>query len=77
MITFDAVKEHRTKPDGARFTKLAYTRDDAASMLGISLPTLDRLTKSGLIRPSRAIRRPLFPHAELVRFLEETKALEP
>ena len=45
-------------------------------MLGISLPTLDRLTQSGLIRPSRAIRRPLYPHTELVRFLEDTKPLE-
>ena len=49
---------------------------EAAALLGINPITLDRLAKRGLIRPSRAIRRPLYPHTELVRFLEETKTLE-
>ena len=56
--------------------KLAYTRTEAAKLLGINPITLDRLAKRGLIRPSRAIRRPLSPHTELVRFLEDTKPIE-
>ena len=64
-----------TKRD-ANTHKLAYTRTEAAELLGINPITLDRLAKRGLIRPSRAIRRPLYPHTELVRFLEDTKPLE-
>jgi len=48
---------------------LALTRDAAAKALGISLPTLDRLVFRGLLRPSRACRRPLFSLEELRRFL--------
>ena len=60
----------------AKTHKLAYTRTEAAELLGINPITLDRLAKRGLIRPSRAIRRPLYPHTELVRFLEDTKPLD-
>ena len=52
---------------------LAVTREHAAAMLDISRVSLDRLVKRGLIHPSRALRRPLFPLAELKRFLDETK----
>jgi DNA-binding transcriptional MerR regulator len=62
--------------DDANTPQLAYTRTEAAKLLGINPITLDRLAKRGLIRPSRAIRRPLYPHTELVRFLEDTKTLE-
>ena len=62
--------------DDASFYKLAYTRTEAAKLLGINPITLDRLAKRGLINPSRAIRRPLYPHTELIRFLEETKSLD-
>ncbi|MGB0412979.1 MAG: helix-turn-helix domain-containing protein [Coraliomargarita sp.] len=41
-------------------------------MLGLSAPTVDRLTKRGLLRPSRATRRPLYSKAEIERFLAET-----
>ncbi len=51
---------------------LALTREHAAAMLDISRVSLDRLVKRGLIHPSRALRRPLFPLAELKRFLDET-----
>jgi len=51
---------------------LAFTRETAAAKLGISRVSLDRLVKRGLIHPSRALRRPLFPLAELKRFLDET-----
>jgi hypothetical protein len=52
--------------------KLAFTRLEAAEILGISPPSLDRLTKRGLLRPSRALRRPLYSRRELERFLKET-----
>jgi predicted site-specific integrase-resolvase len=52
--------------------KLALTRVEAADALNISPATLDRLVKRGLIRPSRALRRPLFSIAEIERFLRET-----
>ncbi|MBA3606953.1 MAG: helix-turn-helix domain-containing protein [Chthoniobacterales bacterium] len=52
--------------------KLALTRVEAADALNISPATLDRLTKRGLLRPSRALRRPLYAIAEIERFLRET-----
>jgi hypothetical protein len=56
--------------------KLALSRIEAAQALGISAPTLDRLTLRGLLRPSRATRRPLYAVAELQRFLRDTSAPE-
>jgi hypothetical protein len=63
-------------PDNAKqyAPKLALTRDEAGESLGISAITVDRLTKRGLLRPSRATRRPLYPVWELERFLRETSA---
>lgn len=52
--------------------KLALSRAEAASVLGLSAPTIDRLVKSGQLRASRATRRPLFPIWEIDRFLRET-----
>ncbi len=52
--------------------KLALTRVEAADALNVSPATLDRLVKRGLIRPSRALKRPLFAISELERFLSET-----
>jgi len=52
--------------------KLALSRNDAADALGISAVTIDRLTKRGLLKPSRATRRPLYPVWEIERFLRET-----
>ena len=52
---------------------IALTRKQAAGMLGISLVSLDRLCRRGLIRPSRALRKPLFTKVELERFLTETR----
>ena len=54
--------------------KLALTRAEAAQALGIAPVTIDRLTKRGLIHPSRATRRPLYPVWEIERFLRETSA---
>ena len=53
-------------------TVSAHMAEKAA--LSISAATLDRLVKRGLLRPSRALRRPLFPIAEIERFLRETTA---
>jgi DNA-directed RNA polymerase specialized sigma24 family protein len=52
--------------------KLALSRVEAADALDVSPATLDRLVKRGLLRPSRALRRPLFSIAEIERFLRET-----
>jgi hypothetical protein len=52
--------------------KLALTRTEAAAALGVAPVTIDRLTKRGLLRPSRATRRPLYPIWEIERFLRET-----
>lgn len=55
--------------------KLALSRVEAAKALGVSTVTLDRLTERGLLRPSRATRRPLFPVWELERFLRESSEI--
>lgn len=52
--------------------KLALSRAEAAQALGVSTVTLDRLTKRGLIHPSRATRRPIYWIKEIERFLKET-----
>lgn len=52
--------------------KLALSRKEAAQALGVSPITVDRLALRGLLRPSRATRRPLYAVAELRRFLAET-----
>ena len=52
--------------------RLSYSRIEAAEILGLDPATVDRLAKRGLLRPSRATRRPLYPLWELERFLRET-----
>ena len=52
--------------------KLALTRQEAAKAIGQSAVTIDRLTKRGLLRPSRATRRPIYPVWEIERFLRDT-----
>ena len=52
--------------------KLALTRAETAEALGITPVTVDRLAKRGLLRPSRATRRPLYSIEEVERFLRET-----
>lgn len=60
------------KPSETTQPRLAYNRVETAEILGLSAPTVDRLTKRGLLRPSRATRRPLYSKAEIERFLAET-----
>jgi len=50
--------------------KLTFTRKETAAALGLSVPTIDRLTQRGLLKPSRHTRRPLYSLAELNRFAE-------
>ena len=52
--------------------RLAYSRQETAKLLGVSPVTIDRLAKRGLLRPSRATRRPLYSKREIERFLDET-----
>ena len=53
-------------------SRLSFSRTESAQILGLSPITIDRLTKRGLLIPSRATRRPLYPIWELERFLKET-----
>ena len=55
--------------------KLAFSREEAAAILGISKDSVDRLVARGLLHPSRALRRPLFSLVELRRFLNDTQIL--
>lgn len=52
--------------------KLALTREEAAQAIGCHAITISRLTERGLLRPSRATRRPLYPVTEIERFLRDT-----
>jgi DNA-binding transcriptional MerR regulator len=60
---------HQTK---RAVPKLALTRVEAAEALGLTPVTVDRLAKRGLLRPSRATRRPLYSIEEIERFLRDT-----
>ena len=55
--------------------RLALSRTETAQVLGVSIITVDRLTKRGLLRPSRATRRPLYAPSEIERFLKDTSSL--
>jgi predicted urease superfamily metal-dependent hydrolase len=52
--------------------KLALTREETAQAIGVHPITISRLTERGLLRPSRATRRPLYSIEELQRFLRDT-----
>jgi hypothetical protein len=54
--------------------RLALTRQETAKALGVNPITVDRLVARGLLRPCRALRRPLFPLPEIERFLKENGA---
>jgi len=56
----------------AAIPKLALNRIETAQAIGQSPATVDRLTKRGLLRPSRATRRPLYAVKEIERFLKAT-----
>ena len=46
-------------------------RAAAAYLGGLSVPTVHRLIKRGLLKPNRSTRHLLFPIAELDRFLRD------
>jgi hypothetical protein len=52
--------------------KMGFKRAEAAIYLGITTVTIDRLTKRGLLHPSRALRHPIYSRNDLERFLRET-----
>jgi len=52
--------------------RLALTRSETALALGLSASQIDKLAKRGLLRPSRATRRPLYSVREIERFLGDT-----
>lgn len=52
--------------------KKGFKRAEAAHYLGISTVSLDRLAARGLLRPSRALRHPIYSKDDLDRFLKET-----
>jgi hypothetical protein len=61
-------------PTNNKEFRLALTRRETAKALGVTPMSVDRLVARGLLRPCRALRRPLFPRAEIERFLKETTA---
>ena len=61
--------------DSKNALRLALTRKQVADALGVSAITVDRLAARGLLHPSRATRRPLYPVEEIQRFLRETTAV--
>jgi hypothetical protein len=62
------IERHITSLD----KKLALDRRETATALGISTATVDRLRDRGLIKPSLATRKPLYPVFEIERFLKDT-----
>jgi hypothetical protein len=52
--------------------KKGFKRAEAALYLGVAKITIDRLTKRGLLHPSRALRHPIYSRDDLDRFLRET-----
>ena len=52
--------------------KKGFKRAEAAIYLGVTAVTIDRLTKRGLLHPSRALRHPIYSRDDLDRFLQET-----
>jgi len=52
--------------------KMGFKRAEAAIYSGVAPVTIDRLTKRGLLHPSRALRHPIYSKDDLDRFLRET-----
>ena len=53
--------------------RLALNRTETARACGWKNPiTVDRLRQRGLLKPSIATRRPMYPLTEIARFLAET-----
>lgn len=63
------ILEERVKMIHARSVKL--TRAEASKRLRISLPTIDKHVKEGLLKAERAGRIILFDEAEVNRFINQ------
>lgn len=61
-------------PPPMEASRLAYTVQEAAQMLGVSDKTVRRLIARRLLRVSRALRHLRIPKGELERFLKDTCA---
>jgi hypothetical protein len=61
----------KSKPE-TQTEKMGFTKSEAVRALGYSRATVDRLVKRGVLKPSRATRRPIFSREELERFLRDT-----
>jgi DNA-binding transcriptional MerR regulator len=59
----------------ATVEKKRFKRAEAAIYLGITTVSIDRLTKRGLLHPSRALRHPIYSRDDLDRFLKETAGI--
>lgn len=64
--------QHAGTPIQVTVEKKGFKRAEAATYLGVTAVTIDRLTKRGLLHPSRALRHPIYSRDDLDRFLEET-----
>jgi len=53
--------------------KLCYTTAEACAALSVSPKTLARLAARGCPKSLKALRTKLYPHSELLRFMEESK----
>jgi Helix-turn-helix domain len=62
-----------TTQEHLKLAVLAVCRVEAARLLSVHPNTIDRLVSRGLLKPSRATRRPLFAVRELEDFLARTK----
>jgi excisionase family DNA binding protein len=64
--------KRRAAANGANSTpRGALKLKPAAHYLSLSVPTVHRLVKNGLLKPNRATRHLLFPVEELQRFLRQ------
>ena len=62
----------KTGPKRPPLSKAGYTRAEAATYLGVSPNTITNLVNRALLKPSRALRVPVFAVWELNRFLADT-----
>ena len=64
--------ERRTAANGANSSpRGALKLKPAANYLSVSVPTMHRLVKRGLLKPNRATRHLIFSLEELDRFLRQ------
>ena len=72
-----AAAVHKQAGDGRPATGVAFAigalklKEARKYLGGLSIPTMHRLVRRGLLRPNRATRHLLFPVEELDRFLRE------